>query len=150
MKIRIEIDEEAPEEIVIRMKNADERMKRLQEAISGALNDKKELAVRKDDEECFLPYDELLFFESAEKTVFVHTASDCYVCPLHLYELETILPRTFVRAGKSALVNALAVRSISRSPTGVAKATFRQSSKVVYISRMYYKAVRDRIEELRL
>ena len=150
MKIRIEIDEEAPEEIVIRIKKADERLEKLRAAAAAALGASKEIAVRKGEEECFLPYEDLLFFESSEKNVYAHTADDCFECPLRLAELESVLPRYFVRAGKSCLVNALLVRSLSRSPTGVAKASFIKGNKIAYVSRMYYKSVRDRIEDLRL
>ena len=149
MKLRIEIDEEAPEEIVIRAKSADARLRRLQTAIEGALGS-RELAVKKADEECFLPFAELLYFETSDKTAYVHTVHDCFVCPLHLNELERLLPAEFVRCSKSAIINTQLIRSLIRYPTGIAKASFKGSDKYAYVSRMYYKIVRDTIEEMRL
>ena len=150
MKIRIEIDRDAPEEIVIRSRSADARLQKLQEAITRALGEEKELALQNGEEEIYVPYDELLFFETVEKRVWAHTAKSCFSCLLHLNELERLLPFTFTRGSKSCLINTSLIRSISRYPTGIAKATFRGSEKTVYISRMFYKDVREIIEETRL
>ena len=150
MKITIRIDPDAPEEIVICLKNADDRLRRINDAIASAFEEKREIAVRKGDGECYLSFDELLYFEASGKNVYAHTAGDCFLCPLHLYELEDLLPRCFLRGSKSILVNALRIRTLDRFPTGIAKATFNRWEKTVYISRMYYKNLRDAIEEMRL
>ena len=150
MKIRIEIDREAPEEIVIRSRSADARLQKIQEAVARILDADKELALQSGEEEIYVPYDELLFFETVDKRVWAHTAKGCFTCLMHLNELERMLPCTFARASKSCVINTSLIRSISRYPTGIAKATFRGSEKTVYISRMFYKDVREIIEETRL
>ena len=150
MKITIKIDPDDEEEIVIKLKSADERLKRISDAVSAALSEKREIAVKKGDGECYLSFDELLYFEANNKNVFVHTASDCFACPLHLNELERLLPANFVRSSKSCIINVLRIRTLDRYPTGIAKATFKSCEKSVYISRMFYKNVRDTIEETRL
>ena len=150
MKVTIEIDPDGQEEIVIRVKEANAALRRLNDAITSALARKNDIAVKKGDAECYLSVDELLFFEANGKSVYAHTARDCFTCPLHLSELERLLPGSFARASKSVIVNTAHVRSLDRSPTGIAKATFRNSEKTVYISRMYFKTVRETIEETRL
>ena len=150
MKLRIELDDSAPEEIIIRTARVDDRIKRLQDAIIGSLGGGGEIAVRKDGVECYLPYREMLYFETDGGRILAHTADDCFICPLRLTELEELLPRSFTRASKGCLVNTAHIRSISRSPTGVSEATFAGSGKRIFISRMYYKIVRDIIEETRL
>ena len=150
MKVTIRIDPDGPEEIVICVKNADERLRRINDAIASAFEDKREIAVKKGDGECYLSFEELLYFEASDKNVYAHTIDDCFLCPLHLYELEDLLPRFFLRGSKSVLVNVMRIRTLDRFPTGIAKATFSRCEKTVYISRMYYKNLRDAIEEMRL
>lgn len=150
MKLTVEIDKDRPEQVIICAHAVTDTVRRLQEAVDRVLTGGAELAVKKGEQECFLACDELLFVETSEDRVWVHTARDCYACPMRLYELEQLLPRTFVRASKSCLVNTALIRSLTRSPTGVGEATFRSSEKTVFISRMYFKPVRETIEETRL
>ena len=150
MKLRIEIDPEADEEVIIRAHSLDEGTKALQEAIARAVDAKGEIAVRSGDRECYIPYREVLFFETDDGRVTAHTARERYLCPMRISELADLLPRTFARAAKGCLINTAHIRSISRSPTGVSTATFAGSDKTVFISRMYYKIVREIIEETRI
>ena len=150
MRLRIEIEKDLPEEVVIRAPAVDDRINRIREAVQRALNEKSEIAVKKGDAECYLPYRELLYFETDGGRVVAHTAREAFSCPLRLNELEAILPRRFTRASKGCLVNTAHIRSITRSPTGVSTATFAGSDKRITISRMYYRIVREIIEETRL
>ena len=150
MKLKIEIDTVKPEEVVIYAHEINENVRRLQVAIGAALSSEGELALKNGESELYLPYREVLFFETAENRVWAHTAKNCYSCPLRLNELEELLPRTFARASKCCVVNTAGIRSLKRSPTGIAEAAFYETEKTIYISRMYYKAIRTIIEETRL
>ena len=150
MKLRIEIGPDLPEEVVIRAPEVSDEVHRLRDAVEQILRGEGEIAVRKNGEECFLPYREILFFETAGDRVWAHTRQECFACSLHLNELSSLLPRSFARASKGCLINTAQIRSVSRSPTGVGTVTFRSCGKVAYISRMYYKTVREIIEETRL
>ncbi len=150
MKLKIEVDPAGDEEIVIRVKEISPLAKRLQDAVAAVLSGSDELAVKNGDAECFIPIGEILFAETADDRVWVHTAKDAFSCPLRLRELEELLPRSFVRASKSSIVNAAHVRSLSRTPTGVGEAGFGGTAKRTFISRMYFKNLRDTIEEIRL
>ena len=150
MKLKIEIDPERDEEIVIRAKEITPTLKKLQNAVADVLSGSEELAVRNGEAECFIPIREILFAETSGEKLWVHTAKDVFACPLRLIELEELLPRSFVRASKSSLVNSAHVRSLSRSPTGIGEATFPGTGKKVFISRMYFKNLRNTIEETRL
>ena len=150
MKLRIEIDPDCDEEIVIKAQGVTDKIRRLQETIDREMKRSEEIAMRKDGKECYLLYSDLLFFETDGNRVTAHTADECFVVPLRLNELEMLIPRTFARASKSCIVNTAYIKSISRSPTGVSTAAFAKSDKIVLISRMYYKIVREIIEETRL
>ncbi|MBQ7647010.1 MAG: LytTR family transcriptional regulator [Clostridia bacterium] len=150
MKLRIEIDPNQAEEVIIRAPAVTHEIRRIEEAVSKIIGQSGEIALKDGDEERFVSYDELLFFETSEDKVWAHTSDDCYFCPMRLGELERAAPLSFARASKGCLVNTALIRSISRSATGVGTASFTTSQKKVYISRMYYKKVRETIEETRL
>lgn len=150
MKLVVEIDPTQPEEIRIRAQRSDDRLRLLQETVERALNAPGEIALRRGEGEFFVPTDKILFAQTVGDKLWVHTASDAYLCPLRLYELMSLLPRDFARAGKGCLVNTRQISSLSRSPTGVGEARFFSCEKKAFISRMYYKIVRDVIEEERL
>ena len=149
MKLRIEFVPGAEKELILRAPEIDDEVRRIQAALE-AVSSPGEIALKSAGGEVFLPYRELYFFEVNGDRTYAHTAKDCFVCPMHLFELSEILPRSFCRASKSILVNAGKIRSITRSPTGVGEATFSGSEKKVFISRMYYRALRELIEEMRL
>ena len=150
MRVRIEIDPKSEEEIVIRAKEITDKLQSIQSALEREWKASEEIALRRGEEECYLPYREILFFETEDKSVVAHTKDDEFVCPLHLKDLLLLLPRSFARASKSCIVNTARISSIQRGPTGVSTARFSGSNKILYISRMYYKIVREIIEETRL
>ena len=80
MKLRIELDDAAPEEIIIRTSRVDERIKRIQDAVLGALRG-GEIAVRRGEEECYIPYREVLYFETENGRIRAHTANESFFCP---------------------------------------------------------------------
>ena len=149
MKLRIEISPGAEREVVIKAPELDDEVRRLQTAVEKA-SSSGEIALRSGDGEVFIPVSEIYFFEVSDDKTFAHTAKDCFVCQMRLFELLETLPRTFCRASKSSLVNVMKIRSLSRSPTGVGEAAFSGTEKKTYISRMYFKPVREIIEEMRL
>ena len=98
--------------------------------------------------EIFIPYEEILFFEVSDNKVYAHTQSNCYICPMRMAELANMLPRSFCRTSKSGMINVMKIRSIVRSPTGVGEVSFNGCGKRAFISRNYYKFVREIIEEI--
>ena len=150
MKLRIEIDPDSQEEILLRAPAVTDEVRRLQTVIAEALSRKLELALQLGEQECYIPCDDILFFETMERRVSAHTAEHMYFSPLKLCELEELLPRTFVRASKSCLVNTAHIVAINHSLTGASEILFKGTGKKIYASRMYYKIVHDTIEETRL
>ena len=150
MKVRIEIDPGFDEEVIIRAPAITDEVKRIRDALTGASGRSEELAVKNGDTECYVAYGELLFFETSGDKVWAHTSGECFLCPLRLNELIKLLPRCFTRASKSCVINTAHIRSLTRTATGIATAAFNSTEKKVYISRMYYKTVREIIEETRL
>ncbi len=150
MKLKIEIERDLPKEVVIRAPEFDVECAAIQKAIEKAISSSGEIALKGAHGEFFIPYSELFFFEAGDDRVYAHTSSEVFACQMRLAELEDMTPRTFCRASKSVLVNTAKIRSITRSPTGVGEVSFNGSAKKTYISRMYFKSVREVIEETRL
>ena len=80
----------------------------------------------------------------------IHTASQIYETKHRLYELEELLPGSFVRVSKSSILNATKVRAIHRNITGASEVEFAGSSKTVFVSRNYLKVLTTKLEEKRL
>ena len=150
MKLKIEISPDREEEIIVRVRSADEKLRRIQSVISNLLSSPGVLALYDSGKEYYIPYEQILFFESSGGKVYAHTDKAFYTCPQSLTELTGILPASFARASKGCLINTAAVFSITRSPTGVGEVGFISGGKKAYISRLYYKSVKETIDETRL
>ena len=149
MKFSIEFDENSTEpEVVIRCKELTDEVVALQKAFSKAEGISQQLALFKDETEYFMPASEIIFFETVEKNVKVHTVDNVYDSKLKLYEIEEMYPQRFMRVSKSSIVNVTKIFSITRSITGCF-VQFSNSVKQVYVSRMYYKDLHDRLNQIR-
>mgnify|MGYP004502689299 FL=1 len=74
MKIRMEIDEGiVDDEIIIRCKSLNDEIVTLQRQISEAIHQKMQLHVMRGEKEYFILLEEILFLETAEQVVAVHT-----------------------------------------------------------------------------
>ena len=102
MKVKLEIDDSLKEdEIVIHTKEYTEELKQL---ISN-FKSNPSIQFFKQDTEYYLDLDAILFFESDNGRVYAHTANDMFSTTQKLYELENILPNSFLRISKSTIVN---------------------------------------------
>jgi len=149
-KVHIEVTPDGTEEIIIRCASIGPEELRLKAAIERELSPEgQSLALEIGDNEYIVPISELLFFESDGSRTAAHTRSRMYYTPLKLYELENILPGSFMRVSKSCVLNINAVNVLQKDLTGICRVGFRNSEKAVYVSRMYYKPFRERLFELR-
>ena len=147
-KVKIEIDENAEPEIVIRCKSLTDEVARVQAMLSSIKADEIELS--SGDEIHFIAINDILFFETYGNKTAAHTKTRMYYSDLKLYEIIDQMPQSFMRISKSCIVNTKAISSIRRDITGVCEAFFAGTPKKVYISRSYYKAFRENLNETRL
>ena len=150
MRIRTEISEE--EEIVIRCREKDDHTERLERAIRRLLENgnRREIVLYSSGAEYYIPFSEILYFESAGGKIYAHTARSVYSTDKKLFELEEELPSCFVRAAKSTIVNVYLIISLHREVVGNGEIYFKGSEKVAYFSRGYYRSLRDKIQEMRI
>lgn len=150
MKITIEIDDNLKEEeIVLRCKEWNDDTLLIQKRIAEAVSAGGKLMVNK-GVEYYLNLQEVLFFETAGSYVAVHTAGQIYETHERLYELEQILPGTFLRVSKSAILNTSKIRSVRKNIAGASEVEFGGTEKKAYVSRSYFKLLTDKLEEKRL
>ncbi len=147
-KVRFEIDKSCEEEIIIRCKEINDDVLKLQSLING-IGKSREMELHLNGNDYFIAIDEILFFETDGNKTAAHTADKMYYTDMKLYELEERLPRSFMRVSKSCVVNLKAVASLKREITGICEASFPKTSKKIFISRSYYKPFREKITEIR-
>ena len=146
MKLRIEISDALSEpEVIIRCAEIDGVIQKL-EAYVRELNVVK-LIFYKGAQEYFIPLDAIIFFETDQEKVYAHTAKDSYRVKYRLYELDTMLPANFVRIAKSAIANTARIYSINRSLTSPYQIKFTGSRKHIYVSRHYYGALKNKMND---
>lgn len=150
MHIRFEIDETMrDDEVVVRAKTAEGETGRLVKAMEAAAEAGRELLCCRDGTKRYLPLADILFFETEGDTVYAHTRDDMFASKYRLYELEELLPHNFMRVSKSAVLNLAAVCSLTRSLPSACTVQLLDTHKQVYVSRYYYKLLRQRLEEKR-
>ncbi|MDR1815130.1 MAG: LytTR family transcriptional regulator [Clostridiales Family XIII bacterium] len=149
MKIRIEIDEKADEtEVTIRCREVDEQVQRLQRTIAAAHGGEGAARIRlqKGGKEYYLPPQDILFFESANGRTWAHTETEVFETRLRLYELEDMLPHSFLRVSKSAIIGTAKIYPIERNPVGPSVVQFRGTHKQISVSRQYYRLLQDKMD----
>ena len=149
LKIRIEMSEGVQEEVVIRCREITPEIIRLQQLLSGDSDRSNQFLLYKGDTEYYLNVNDIIFFETEGNAVMAHTRDDVYETRHKLYELEELLGGRFQRISKSAIVNVDKVYSIKRNVTSSSAIEFQGTHKQIYVSRAYYKVLREKLEEKR-
>lgn len=150
MKIRIELEENAQEEIILRCRELTPKIMELQRILSESANRSGQIILYKDDKEYYLDKSRILFFETENSTVMAHTAKDAFETKLKLYELEELLGSSFLRISKSSIVNINQIYAIRKSLASSSAIEFYGTHKQIYASRAYYHVLREKLEEKRL
>ena len=150
MRFRIEfISRESEEEIVVRCHSLDENIKKYSAAIEALLDDKPAIVYYKEGQEFYLPSSEVLFFETDGEIVYAHTGNDMFKVNYRLYELEAILPSDFSRISKSTIANTTRILSLSKNLSSSVSAQFFNTHKQVYVSRFYFKNLKQKLSQRR-
>lgn len=150
MRIRIDIDDSLLEdEVIIHCKSLDDEMKKIYDAILNRSKESRQIVLLKGNVEYFIDLEQILFFETADNAIRAHTIDNVYETSYRLYELEELLPGYFMRVSKSTILNLNHIFSITRNLTASSEVHFHNTHKQVYVSRYYYKSLKDRLEEKR-
>ncbi len=138
------------EEIIIRVREKTDRVKLLESVIENVLESDSSVTLYVMDTEYYVPKRDILYFETESGGVKAHTADRIYTAEYRLFELEQIMPPYFTRVSKSCILNVMKVEAIRRNPIGASEVFLRGCDKKVYVSRAYYKILKEKIDEVRL
>jgi len=148
LRVNIEVvDSLEEDEIVIRCKKLDNTVQKVHQAIMKEISATPKLTFYKKNEAYYFLPEKVLFFETDNDCVYAHTANDVFRIRFRLYELEEMLPGQFVRISKSAIINMQHIFAIDRNLTSASLVRFQESHKQVYVSRFYYKNLREKLKE---
>lgn len=151
MKIKIEIDNNLKEEeIIIRCKEVDSKIQKIQNAVLEISMQNKQMNFYKDGLEYYFSLNSVLFFETNNNQIDCHTENDIFQVKYKLYELENILPSNFVRVSKSTILNVNKIYSIEKNIVSSSVVHFYKTHKQIYVSRYYYKSLKEQLERRRV
>lgn len=151
MKVKIEIEETLEEdEVVIRCSRLSEAVVSLQNYISEQNSGSRCLKLTDKETDFFVPMEKIYFFDTEGRELRAHTADRIFSCGYRLYELEELLPGSFLRISKSTIVNLDHIYSITRNLTASSLVEFTESTKKTMVSRGYYKLLTERLRERKL
>lgn len=150
MKIKFETDDSLDEdEIIVKCRSFDCHIQELKAAIQEVYDSQSKITLYKESTAYYIPLENVLFFETENSHVQAHTEKDIFQVKYRLYELEEILPGYFIRISKSSILNIRRIYGIDHSFHTPVTIHFQDTHKQVYVSRYYYKSLKDRIKEMR-
>ena len=152
MRIRTEISDSFEEEIIIRCRERTESIEAVEKLIKrlAGIAEKRETVLYSSGAEYYVPFGEILYFESNDGKIYAHTGRSVYTTDRKLFELEAELPPSFTRIAKSTIVNVELISSLRREVVGNGEVYFKNSEKKASFSRAYYRVLKDKIQEMRL
>lgn len=151
MKVLISLEENIDEtEVVIKCKELTDEVLNIQKTLCINHTINKVIKAKKEETEFFIELEDILFFEAFGRVIVAHTKEDSFTIKEKLYEVEQMVPRTFIRVSKSAIVNAKLIYSINKSLVSTGIIQFKNSKKETSVSRSYYKMFNERMDEVRI
>ena len=144
MKITLEPADLREVEVIIRGEPSDPEVAQLLKLL-GSKNSSR-LMVSREDEQFVLDAAQIVFLETADHRVLVHTAAETYESKQKLYELmEQLGRRSFVQVSKSTIVNLAFVKSIQAEFSGNYLIKLKNRKEMLTLSRKYFREFRERI-----
>ena len=144
MKLKTE-EGSGDDEIVIYCREKTDDIRKIELSIERILSEQGEIVATLGDTEYYISKKDILFFETYDGRIAVHTSENMYYTAGTLASLEATLPSSFVRASKSCIVNAAKVCAMSKNITGLGEILFRNTGKKTFVSRGYYKELKQKV-----
>ena len=143
MKFRLVIDQEKPEEVVATVRERSSLTDQI-EALVLQYAGTDRIPVQTEDEVKLLRYADMECISVLDgKTYVTDVRGDRYRIRLRLYELEKLLPTSFIRINKSAIANETHLERFAATFSGAVDAVFRSGYRE-YVSRRCYAEIKRR------
>jgi DNA-binding LytR/AlgR family response regulator len=144
MKITLEPAELREVEVIIRGDAADPEVAQLLKLLGNRTSGR--LMVNREEEQFVLDTAQIVFLETADNRVLVHTAAETYESKQKLYELmDQLGHRSFVQVSKSTIVNLNYVKSIQAEFSGNYLIKLKNRKEKLTLSRKYFREFKERI-----
>ena len=144
MKITLEPASLSEVEVIIRGDTGDPEIARLLRLLGSKTSGR--LMVLRDEEQFVLDTSQIVYLETAENRVLVHTAAETYESKQKLYELMEQLGRqSFVQVSKSTIVNLAFVKSIQAEFSGNYLIKLKNRKEKLTLSRKYFREFKEHI-----
>ncbi len=144
MKIKLESAELPETEVIIRGDVTSDEVASLLQLLKKRNSGK--LILYKEEEQCIVDANEIVFVEVSGSKVYAHTKQETYEVKQKLYELKELLSAyAFAQINKSVIVNINCVKSIQAEFSGNYRIKLKNRKESLTISRKYFKEFKDRI-----
>ena len=144
MKITLEPASLSEVEVIIRGDTSDPEVAQLLRLLGNRTSGR--LMVLRDEEQFVLDTSQIVYLETAENRVLVHTAAETYESKQKLYELMEQLGRqSFVQVNKSTIVNLACVKSIQAEFSGNYLIKLKNRKEKLTLSRKYFREFKEHI-----
>ena len=145
MKFRIIIDKTKEEEIVVTAHAPSPLTEKIQQLIQEYTGTDRIAAFGEDDIK-MLTFGEIVCITVVEgKTYAIDSNGTQYRLKQRLYELEAILPSSFIRINKSAIANEQQIERFAANFSGAVDAVFRGGYRE-YVSRRCFAVIKRRYQ----
>lgn len=145
MKLEININkDEINERIIIHAKEVTEKLQQLIDEIEKTLYETK-LYGKKDDEIYPLELTKIIRFYSENKQIYAENDLGNFRIDKRLYELETILPKEFIRISQSEMINIHYIQKLRQELNGFIKISFLNGTET-FSSRRYVKIIKEALQ----
>ena len=144
MKITIEPAGIGEVEVIIRGDTSDPEVAQLLKLLGNRTS--RRLMVQREEEQFVLDTAQIVFLETADNRVLVHTAAETYESKQKLYELmEQLRSHSFVQVSKSTIVNLAFVKSIQAEFSGNYLIKLKNRKEKLTLSRKYFREFKEQI-----
>ena len=143
MKFTLIIDKDAPEEVVAKVHSPSALTEKLEELVLAQNNSDRILAYTEEDFR-MLKFSQIECITILDgKTCAIDTEGKRYRLKQRLYELEEILPASFIRINKSAIANETKIERFTANFSGAVDVVF-QGGYREYVSRRCFAQIKRR------
>lgn len=140
MKIKVIIDKDRDEEILIFAKERTELVYKIERLVKGDEN----IVAKRDRVSYNIELSDVVCFTSDDNKVFVHAGKEIFEVDEKLYELEMSLPDNFLKINKSCIANIEKIKSFDATISGTLAVNFKNGCRD-YVSRRRLKYVKERL-----
>ena len=140
MKIKIFIDKEHDEEVIIYAHEKTELVDKIERLVNGDRN----IVAKRDRVSYNLDLSDIVCFTAENNKVYAHTGKEAFEVEEKIYELEESLTDNFIKINKSCIANIDKIKSFDATISGTLAVNFKNGYRD-YVSRRRMKHVKERL-----